>query len=290
MRRRRRLRTGSDRLWRCVMGRWGVPRGLVRPRVPLVLVRPRPQEIRTRPRSVPRPVDCRIALHLQMSWPAWLVEKPVRRVNQATTMARPAVSVTAPPPVAWQGPVRAMAERPVATHAGATPAAHPGADVPAPHHRGASVISASHRVFNRVETHEVVNIAPMTRQAVARLMPIPPTSIVASPDARRADANDGRRTVARSLRVPDTMWVQTDEVTHRMAARTAYEQPAQRTLLNQAPDRSSAPTPARSEGPGPTAPNRPPAAQPPLDISRLSDEVYRHIQRRVRIERERRGV
>jgi len=43
-----------------------------------------------------------------------------------------------------------------------------------------------------------------------------------------------------------------------------------------------------------TSPPRPPAVvQPPppqLDIGRLSDEVYRHIQRKIRIERERRGL
>ena len=43
-----------------------------------------------------------------------------------------------------------------------------------------------------------------------------------------------------------------------------------------------------------TSPPRPPdVAQPPpqqLDIGRLSDEVYRHIQRKIRIERERRGM
>lgn len=32
------------------------------------------------------------------------------------------------------------------------------------------------------------------------------------------------------------------------------------------------------------------AAQPPLDMARLSEEVYRHIQRKIRIERERRGL
>jgi len=30
--------------------------------------------------------------------------------------------------------------------------------------------------------------------------------------------------------------------------------------------------------------------QPQLDLARLSDEVYRQIERRVRIERERRGI
>jgi hypothetical protein len=33
-----------------------------------------------------------------------------------------------------------------------------------------------------------------------------------------------------------------------------------------------------------------PPIPPTIDVARLSDEVYRHIQRRVRIERERRGA
>jgi hypothetical protein len=37
-------------------------------------------------------------------------------------------------------------------------------------------------------------------------------------------------------------------------------------------------------------PARPAAPQPPLDIARLSDDVYRHIQRKIRIDRERRGL
>lgn len=42
-----------------------------------------------------------------------------------------------------------------------------------------------------------------------------------------------------------------------------------------------------------STPSRPPASvqpvQPQLDIGRLSEEVYRHIQRKIRVERERRG-
>jgi hypothetical protein len=34
----------------------------------------------------------------------------------------------------------------------------------------------------------------------------------------------------------------------------------------------------------------PAAASAPLDIERLSEEVYRHIQRKIRIDRERRGI
>ena len=51
---------------------------------------------------------------------------------------------------------------------------------------------------------------------------------------------------------------------------------------------------ARSEPQEQTSISRLPAvvepAQPQLDIGRLSDEVYRHIQKKIRVERERRGM
>jgi len=62
--------------------------------------------------------------------------------------------------------------------------------------------------------------------------------------------------------------------------------------LNLASLPASAPA-AKSES-RETSPPRPPdvvqPAQQQLDIARLSDEVYQHIQRKIRIERERRGM
>lgn len=66
---------------------------------------------------------------------------------------------------------------------------------------------------------------------------------------------------------------------------------AQSALLNLA---SPAAGSARSEPQGQTSVPPAPAvvqpSQPTLDIGRLSDEVYRHIQKKVRVERERRGM
>lgn len=42
--------------------------------------------------------------------------------------------------------------------------------------------------------------------------------------------------------------------------------------------------------PAPAAADRAQTAQPQLDIARLSEDVYRHIQRKIRIDRERRGL
>jgi hypothetical protein len=68
-----------------------------------------------------------------------------------------------------------------------------------------------------------------------------------------------------------------------------FAQPAMRSLAT--PPAASATIPA---APGPavaahTTSPLPPLLPPQIDVERLSDEVYRHIQRKVRIERERRG-
>jgi hypothetical protein len=72
--------------------------------------------------------------------------------------------------------------------------------------------------------------------------------------------------------------------------RRLYSEPA---ALNFANHRSFDST-ERAEPKEPPRLRQPPAtvqpAQPQLDISRLSDEVYRHIQRKIRVERERRGL
>jgi hypothetical protein len=65
-----------------------------------------------------------------------------------------------------------------------------------------------------------------------------------------------------------------------------YAQPVARNL-------SSATAPAAPQmAPEirPAAPSQVQAVQPPVDLQRLSEDVYQHIQRRIRIERERRGL
>ena len=67
-----------------------------------------------------------------------------------------------------------------------------------------------------------------------------------------------------------------------------YRQPASRDFASPAAHadekQSAQPEPQSSR------PQRPAIPQPSLDIGQLSEEVYRHIQRKLRIERERRGL
>ncbi len=77
----------------------------------------------------------------------------------------------------------------------------------------------------------------------------------------------------------------------RIAPAALYMQPVARNFVTQpAHDESGSQSQVR------TVPSASPQTitqtqqQPSLDIGRLTDEVYRHIQRKIRVERERRGL
>jgi hypothetical protein len=68
-----------------------------------------------------------------------------------------------------------------------------------------------------------------------------------------------------------------------------YALPASRTFVSE-PAHSEDKRMRSKEQPSPASQPASPPPQPSLDIARLSEEVYRHIQRKIRIERERRGL
>ena len=82
---------------------------------------------------------------------------------------------------------------------------------------------------------------------------------------------------------------QTDEDNKMSSRSKLYSQPAWLNFANDATATSNERVRPQEQAP----PSRPPTtvqpAQPQFDIGRLSEEVYRHIQRKVRVERERRG-
>jgi hypothetical protein len=83
-----------------------------------------------------------------------------------------------------------------------------------------------------------------------------------------------------------------DNTTESLRARL-YTQPAPRTFVN--PPATSAPERSQPHEQEPARAARAATpviqpVQPQLDMNRLSDEVYRHIQRKLRVERERRGL
>jgi hypothetical protein len=104
--------------------------------------------------------------------------------------------------------------------------------------------------------------------------------------SRQRSSGAHRRAVARIVAAPSEH--PSPAVT--LAARAhLYATPASRSLAHQ----SAAPAePPRvpDPRPAPGAADREQAPQPPLDIARLSDDVYRHIQKKIRIDRERRGL
>jgi hypothetical protein len=70
-----------------------------------------------------------------------------------------------------------------------------------------------------------------------------------------------------------------------------YAQPVPRSFANHPTNATVEHEQLRVQRPvEPAAPTRVQASQLQLDVGRLSDEVYRHIERKIRIERERRGL
>lgn len=279
---RRGMRTSGGRLWRMVTGRWGRgPRALMPPRAPLVLLRPPQPETAGRPRAA-RTANYRIAVHLQMSWPVWLVEMHAResRLGNGPTRAAAAMVRPAPTTGGRVGPGVA-GEAAVTRHAvTSVPPKGSGGSPLAP--GGRSVSATRHLTGNRLEHREGLaflrsrvvrqGFVPRTAQplsASGRAFVRPPRGAAASPVA------------AASRRLELTGGIDRSRP-------TAYEQPAPRTLLHPSADRTTGPSSSQPEAPMSALPARSVPAAPPIDVARLSDEVYRQIQRRVRIERERR--
>ena len=100
---------------------------------------------------------------------------------------------------------------------------------------------------------------------------------------------DAASVVNTRLRNIERVTTRTNTVTRAVQPTVAQEAPVPRVLHRSAEERSPQQVQSSSDRPAPAAPVRLPA-QPVIDVARLSDEVYRHIQRRVRIERERRGA
>jgi hypothetical protein len=77
----------------------------------------------------------------------------------------------------------------------------------------------------------------------------------------------------------------------RLAPATLYTQPVARNFVTQpAHDETGSQSQVRTIPSASPQINTPTQQQPSLDIGRLTDEVYRHIQRKIRVERERRGL
>ncbi|MDQ3773294.1 MAG: hypothetical protein M3461_02400 [Pseudomonadota bacterium] len=69
-----------------------------------------------------------------------------------------------------------------------------------------------------------------------------------------------------------------------------YAQPAARSFANHPAVTTAQQAPAPEQRSAPSPPAHVQALQPQIDLGRLSEDVYQHIQRKIRIERERRGL
>ena len=69
-----------------------------------------------------------------------------------------------------------------------------------------------------------------------------------------------------------------------------YAQPAARSFANHPAVTTAQQAPAPEQRSAQSPPAHAQALQPQIDLGRLSEDVYQHIQRKIRIERERRGL
>jgi hypothetical protein len=95
--------------------------------------------------------------------------------------------------------------------------------------------------------------------------------------------------VASSLRQVERVITHTKVMTHATPSTATHDAPAARVLHRPIEEPRQPAAQTSVDRPAAVAAARPPTP-PVIDVARLSDEVYRHIQRRVRIERERRGA
>lgn len=69
-----------------------------------------------------------------------------------------------------------------------------------------------------------------------------------------------------------------------------YAQPAARSFANYPAATTAQQAPAPEQRAAPSPPAHVQALQPQIDLERLTEDVYQHLQRKIRIERERRGL
>jgi hypothetical protein len=146
-------------------------------------------------------------------------------------------------------------------------------------HRAATVADPA------AATQSARDMSPSRRRAT-------PVTFVRPPIARAGGApraTDPASAVPTTLRNIERLTTRTNIVARAGQPTVARDVPIPRVLHRSAEERTQQQGQRSSDRPAAAAPARLPA-QPVIDVARLSDEVYRHIQRRVRIERERRGA
>lgn len=321
-------RTGGA-LWQRILRRHAGIRPLVRPRVPLVLLRrPRARGPAAASPAATHVHPLTLALHVQVAWPPLPdVHDLYRHLLTHTTERVIARSPRTPHvPPAGVFPVRHNAS---STHRSArTPFATLHERVPS-EPRG-SVLASPRLSSAAVHPRRLRQIAPaapigrrptspawlprsvVTRSEAPRTIsaPIPHALSVAGALAagRSAVPYAAHAPLLRSIVRHQQMNEHStspaspapsglDRVTLRSVRRSSadaavaptmpsmYSAPATRTLAVQ-------PRAAAHEAVAPAVSIAHPVAppQPPIDVRRLSEDVYHHIQRRIRIDRERRGA
>lgn len=317
MSRQRHRLASADDFWKRIVARYGCRTVLSRPRVPLVFLQRRvARPARLSSGKAPSYVaSYHLALHVHLAWPAWLGSARARHSHEAAprqsrhlAMARlafagaprlgngsaspgsNAVASASMPARSHEAPPQPSPD--VATFTDVSPSAalrNQAFGSVAP--RGAAGVLGLLGRRSRVSAGRVERAS--LRTALRRRAPLArfggPASArgkhQASPFDQRAVMTP--RALTRRGRRPDDegpSWMQG-------ARSQLYGDAVPRSLASQPIAQIADAVVAREHRPDvPASRPRESAPQSPIDLGKLSEEVYRHIQRKIRIERERRGL
>lgn len=316
------VRSFDDTLWDRVLARFHFGRALTRPRVPLVLRRTgvsTPIRAAADRRPTARPQH-HLALHVHLSWPQWLgrqeqrqaisaqpvlgrtliQRRATRTVTVDTAPVAPRTNVSRQAPASWPRTVavrpssaaasdlngaprigRSLLERIAAVRSVLAPVRQPmarrGLGVDAERASGIGAKTIGRAIEPRVdrETELGSGRAPVDTTLF--------TSVRRRVRVWTTQAEAGTTQLA-TQRVTPTVTAR-----HRHAPSTSFVHAAPvAAKVHANPDGPQGGAPIERTAP----PRRPELAAAPLNLNveRLSEEVYRHIQKRMRIERERRGL
>ena len=137
--------------------------------------------------------------------------------------------------------------------------------------------------------HQFRSIASLKESDFPKLRVMPSVDLVHSLRAKPGVANDPVRPFA-GFAFPKSQHQELRPSTVTAPNQPLYAQSVSRTFAAQPQHGDAAQVQTHHQPPPPPARVSAPTPPPPLDIARLSDEVYRHIQQKIRVDRERRGL
>lgn len=137
--------------------------------------------------------------------------------------------------------------------------------------------------------HYFKSISPLKEADSPTLRVMPPVDLMHGLRAKPEVANDPVRPFV-GFAFPKPQHQELRPSTATTANQPLYAQSVSRTFAAQPQHGDAAQPQTHHQSTPPPVRVSAPAPPPPLDIARLSDAVYRHIQQKIRVDRERRGL